>query len=204
MKVYVCKHCGREDTNKQAHCSHQGACPKNENRVYNLGRWQLEGNVWNRGLTKDTDERVAKYGALVSASLRGMSTKGRRWNDASKKLLSHARLEEYATGIRKPYGGRGQKQWHYCQAMGKSVYLKSSWEVVFAKYCDLAGIVWEYEPLALVDSTGKTWHPDFMVDGELYDPGWQDKSRLQNVCESHGYVFNHVIHEEIQLMRKFL
>lgn len=199
MKIYVCKYCGRETSNKQSHCGHQVRCPANLNRSAS----SVGCAGWNRGLTVATDERIANQ-ALRAIGKKGHGVKGYKWSNEAKARISQTRRKEYATGTRKPYGGSGKKQWYVCRKTGRSVYLKSSWEVSFVQYCDLAGIEWEYEPIAFVDEKGKNWFPDFLVEGVLYDPGWRDKSELVKVCAMYGYLCYQVTEEDIHLMRMFL
>ena len=60
--MYICKFCGKECKNKNSLAQHERRCKENPNRIespfvkYNKER----DHTWNKGLTKETDERVNK------------------------------------------------------------------------------------------------------------------------------------------------
>ena len=60
--MYICKFCGKECKNKNSLAQHECRCKENPNRIespfvkYNKER----DHTWNKGLTKETDERVNK------------------------------------------------------------------------------------------------------------------------------------------------
>lgn len=65
-----CQFCGKECKNRNSLCGHERLCKENPNRQestfvkYNAER----DHAWNKGLTKETDERVAKSGLTLHNS----------------------------------------------------------------------------------------------------------------------------------------
>lgn len=65
---------------------------------------------------------------------------------------------------------KGWSLFHYLDAHGRSVRLKSSYELLFAFICDYRGITWDYEPCRFPCTLyGKrSWYvPDFRI-GEIF------------------------------------
>ena len=66
--ICYCKYCGKECKNLNSLHNHERLCKLNPNRQespwvkYNL----TKGNVWNKGLTKETDDRVKWQGQTFS------------------------------------------------------------------------------------------------------------------------------------------
>ena len=60
-----CKHCGRECKNRNSLIQHEIRCKENPNRLSFAVpsiRFTAKGRTpWNKGLTKETDERLARY-----------------------------------------------------------------------------------------------------------------------------------------------
>jgi endonuclease I len=89
--------------------------------------------VWNKGLTKETDARVAAYG---------------------QKNVGHP-IHSYG---RYPY---------------KGALMRSTWEVVYAKYLESHNLAWEYEKKVFYVGRGPwngiTYRPDFYIpEQDLY------------------------------------
>jgi very-short-patch-repair endonuclease len=64
-----CKYCGKLCKNKNSLAQHEIRCVSNSNRIQVLGN-QTSRSAWNKGLTKETDVRVAKNAESVSKTLR--------------------------------------------------------------------------------------------------------------------------------------
>lgn len=66
-----CKYCGKEYNNKKSLSQHEIRCKKNPNRkgFNNFEAYNKSGKSWNRGLTKETDSRVAKNSLSVKNTL---------------------------------------------------------------------------------------------------------------------------------------
>jgi very-short-patch-repair endonuclease len=91
--VIKCKFCDKECKSDNSLRNHERTCPKNENRVYKNG---MTGKTpWNKGLSKETDIRVAENAASVSKATKGRP--GRVWTEEQKKAKSEWRKELHKT-----------------------------------------------------------------------------------------------------------
>lgn len=69
----VCQFCGKECKNRNSLCNHERLCKKNPNKMdspfvdYHNSPDYV---VWNKGLTKETDERVKKSGETLSKNVK--------------------------------------------------------------------------------------------------------------------------------------
>jgi len=70
-------------------------------------------------------------------------------------------------------------QGYYKRSDGKFVYLRSSWEYVFAKWLDKNNIKWEYEYKQYVLENGEKYRPDFFI--------FNDDGVLTKIIEIKGY-----------------
>jgi predicted nucleic acid-binding Zn ribbon protein len=93
----------------------------------NKGNWKKEHTPWNKGLTKETDERIKKI---------SNKQKGRKVSIETKNKISNIVTNHHINGIYKNSHNGG----YY-----KNKYMKSSWEIKVAKWLDKNNIVWEYE-----------------------------------------------------------
>ena len=90
--MYICKFCGKECKNKNSLAQHERRCKENPNRIespfvkFNKDR----DHVWNKGLTKNTDERVNKGANTLK---NGYST-GRLVNHNKGKLESEEQKQK--------------------------------------------------------------------------------------------------------------
>lgn len=95
-----CKFCRKECKNKNSLAQHEIRCKFNDNRLPStLDNYTKNGGSWNRGLTKDTDERVRKNSESVSISIKEKIKNGwlptfateEYWTDEKKKQQSNKR-----------------------------------------------------------------------------------------------------------------
>jgi very-short-patch-repair endonuclease len=90
--MYTCKFCGKGCKNKNSLAQHERRCKENPNRIespfvkFNKDR----DHVWNKGLTKNTDERVNKGANTLK---NGYST-GRLVNHNKGKLESEEQKQK--------------------------------------------------------------------------------------------------------------
>lgn len=125
---YICKFCGRESQRLCDHTRHQNACKLNPQRKSYIGNkikclycgkeFSIHGihhhidithlkkrlsnyKVWNKGLTKETDERIKKqnqtYRKNYDAGLIDNGWKGKHHKESSKQKLSIARKKYLKT-----------------------------------------------------------------------------------------------------------
>ena len=118
--------------------------------------------AWNKGLSKDTDERLAKHGLAVSKSLKGC--KGRQWDTAAKERQSAKMLEvvkENPSSYNYDNVCRRVQRFEY-----KGSYFHSSWEVIVAKFLEENNLSWsrKVEPSEyLWENKVHLYFPDFYV-----------------------------------------
>ena len=63
--MYKCKYCGKECKNKNSLAQHEIRCKENPNKI--ISPICRKGHKsWNKGLTKETDERVKRNGESIS------------------------------------------------------------------------------------------------------------------------------------------
>ena len=66
----------------------------------------------------------------------------------------------------KPYLLKNTKtgiQGYHKRKDGRYIWLRSSWEYIYAKWLDKQGMEWEYEPKTYKLSNGETYRPDFLI-----------------------------------------
>ena len=92
---YICKYCGKECKNANSLRNHERLCKSNPNRQessfvkYN----KTKGDVWNKGLTKETNDSLRRAGEKLKRHLEkfGAPNKGKSMSDEQKKKISVSR-----------------------------------------------------------------------------------------------------------------
>ena len=101
--MYICKFCGKECKNRNSLAQHERFCKLNPNRVESsFVKFNKErDHVWNKGLTKETDERVNKGANTLkngySSGKLQHPNKGKHETEEQKQKISASRkkyLEE--------------------------------------------------------------------------------------------------------------
>jgi len=134
-----CKYCSKEysDNGIGTHIWRNHGAGKNHNP--NIGYENGSRIVWNKGLTKETDERVSQYTNTIQTGYQsGRITngwKGKHHTEDSKLKMSKARSLNNK-------GGRC-KWFEYIKPNGEIIKLQGTWEVRFAKVLDLLDENWE-------------------------------------------------------------
>lgn len=156
-----CKFCGKECKSTNSLCQHEIRCKDNPSRLIvcnnkfsNKGR-----TAWNKGLTKETDERVRKNGESVSRCRK-----------------EHPELFENCAGFT-----YNSQKYSYKYGTYKGYYCDSSWELAFIMYCIDNGIdverntsvYFEYD----VGNKRYKFYPDFIIGNVFYEiKGGYDKN----------------------------
>lgn len=119
---YICKFCSKECKNANSHRNHERLCSLNPNRNY--VSHTIGHKAWNKGLTKETDERVKNYGKTCSERYSGENNYwyGKHHSDETIK-----KMKTTCGGYRQG-SGRGKHGWY------KGYYCDSSWELAFVIY----------------------------------------------------------------------
>jgi hypothetical protein len=68
----ICRFCSKICKNKLSLSTHESKCPSNPDRVYVNG--MTGKKAWNKGLSKETDQRIKRYAENLSTSMKGKST----------------------------------------------------------------------------------------------------------------------------------
>lgn len=134
-----CKYCGKEFKSLRSVHYHENRCPNNQNRKYK--------SAWNKGLTKETDERVKKYVDCCSEGYK--SGRLKIWCDGLTKETDE-RLKLLSDKIKQSIKEKiNTGNWHNSFSKSrtqiyKNVNMMGTWEVEFAKLLDKRNINWEY------------------------------------------------------------
>jgi len=91
------------------------------------------------------------------------ANKGRKFTDAARQNMRQGaarRIRENNNHYEKGIGGRREDLGHY---------VRSTWEANFARILKYQGRSYKYEPQSFTLSDGKTYTPDFLVDGIYYE-----------------------------------
>lgn len=178
--VWFCE-CGREFTSRQAVTSHIHRTHAMPGVSY--GGHQKGQPAWNKGLTKEKDERVLKNSLSISKSMKGKI--GRPHTEETKRKLSK---------IMSIHNKGGRSKWY--NVSGQSV--QGTWERDIAQKLDEMGIVWkklktnqhtfEYE----MDGKWRCYTPDFYLPDygvylEIKGYWWgNDKKKMEIVVEKYN------------------
>lgn len=144
-----CKYCGKI-CKLYGIKNHEKQCKSNPNRIPQKGtRFKINGDKfipWNKGLTKETDERVKRNGESISNGYK--TGKITNWcqglnkdNDDRIKSLAEKSSKTILDKVK-------DDTWH--NSFGKSkmveyngIQFHGNWEVAFAKFLDNINIIWE-------------------------------------------------------------
>ncbi len=202
-KTYPCKHCSRECTSQAQHRGHQGKCKLNPDRKV-PGRPKGAKDKQKRRPRSDK----GKPGPVKSETHCQALSEARKlkWQDPEYRLKMDAGKTEsnrkqsitkrakFLSGELSPNHTR---RVHY---NGRTY--RSSWEYIFAAYCDLAGIEFEYEKIRV--QTHKVWISDFLVGKILYEVGWHDHTESVAAFAVEGWTTYIIGKDEIEIMSSYL
>lgn len=195
--IWICKECQREFNSRQATTSHIYRTHKNPG--VSFGGHQIGKPSWNKGLSKEIDQRVAKNALAVSISTKGRT--GRPHTEESKRKISQKLSINNKGGRSKWYEVAGQK-------------VQGTWERnVALKFEDL-GIEWkklktnkdvlEY----VMDDKIRCYTPDFYLPAyniflEVKGHWWgRDKEKMDIVLKT--YPNKNIVIFEKEQYEKFL
>lgn len=136
---FYCKYCGRKSPTKQGNTCHESYCSKNPNKDPNR-------HGWNKGLTKETDERVKRCGETYTKNCKEGKFSG--WLKGKTKETDE-RLAKLSKSVSEKVKKKvAEGTWHNSFSKSRTIEYKGikflgSWEVNFAKYLDSKNIKWE-------------------------------------------------------------
>lgn len=157
----ICEQCGKEVKSLSRHV--WKAHGKGMDHKPFTGKTQVP---WNRGLTADSDPRVAAFGE----KMKGRANVGHPHGEATKSKI--------ATAMRgnRNANHRGKK------TVYRDVKMDSSWEAAVAAYLDRQGLSWRYgEEVFLLDER-RSYRPDFILGcGKVIEVKgyWRSANRLK-------------------------
>jgi hypothetical protein len=144
----VCKYCGKICKNNNSLRNHERLCKSNPNRQIfthnNLENYNGRKTAWNKGLTKETDERVLKGSETFRKSIESGKyiPKGKAHTEEYKEKL---RLLQKETNYgHKHFVKNIHKSWN-----GYEFISRSSYELDYANMLDEQKINYEYETLRI-------------------------------------------------------
>lgn len=174
-----CKYCGKEYKNKKSLIQHEIRCKENPDRLvcknsinnlfsYNKDIQNNYKDVWNKGLTKETDERLKKSSETFHKNhILGLHKDFNEWRkDPEKQRIAKEKVRQKALQNHLGWYFNG-KQIKYSE-----IFLSSSYEVKVAESLDENNIKWERPGgIPYIDNNGKfhNYIPDFYLsDYDVY------------------------------------
>lgn len=151
-----------------------------------------QGRCWNKGLTKETDSRVAASAATLSQKMRDgrvkVAFKGKHHTVEARLLMSKKRLQNIDSG---KLPGRVNVKWYDVQNIKGEIFrVRGHWEENVAKKLNQLNIYWtkckHYILYKLPDGRKKFYNPDFVIpqlNAFIEVKGWfDDKDKLKMNC----------------------
>lgn len=120
----TCQFCGKECKNRNSLCNHERLCKLNPNRQESsFVEFNASHVVWNKGLTKNTDKRVAKS---VQTQKHTLAINGSHWTGKKHAQESKRKIALAMAG--NTHGNRSKKGFY------KGFYCGSSYELAYVIY----------------------------------------------------------------------
>lgn len=177
--VQYCRYCEKECKNINSLKQHECRCNKNPNKINTvIKNFNQPGTrkAWNKGLTKETDSRLAEQSIKISLSRKGKP--GRKHTEEEKQKLREKALKQH-------FGGFNMRRGIYYNG----IKLDSSYEVIVAESLDKNNILWERPGRFLYHMDGiiHYYTPDFYLpDYNVYlDP--KNDFLIENINPGTGY-----------------
>ena len=169
-QTVYCKWCNKECHSRNSLLNHEARCPSNpDRRAVGAGGFMKGKTPWNKGLTKDTNSKVAEIAKKVSISMVGHSTgvgaTPEKEAERRKKISDYAKssgLGGYVHGSGR--GKKGRYKGFFCDSTYELVYIIYNLDNnIEFKRCDRT-YPYQYEGML------HYYHPDFeLADGSLVE-----------------------------------
>jgi hypothetical protein len=169
-----------------------------EEHIKRLTRARLKSKVWKDYLTKKHSKKLKKkwkdpkfYKKMCkkrkqqAKKYHYKTTEGlkHKWQDPKyyKKMCKVRKTQSHGNMLRHP-----KASWYRTKYTGKcgSRWMRSGWEVAFARWLDFCGTKWEYESKRFFLSKGRYYTPDFYLpDQDTYIElkGWFTKKDRKKI-----------------------
>lgn len=150
---FICKYCGKLCKNNNSLINHERLCKLNPNRQIisynNLDKYNNcvnagEISVWNKGLTKETDERVLKGFKSRKKSIEIGKYIPKRIKHTEEYKEKLRILQKETNYCHKYYVRVKHKSWN-----GYEFITRSSYELDYANILDEQNIDYKYEPFRI-------------------------------------------------------
>lgn len=166
---YVCKFCKYETTKDGI---------GNHIRYNHLGFKKIISSdknysIWNKGLTKETDERVDNSAKKISISLQKASKEGRLTGKASTPEKEQEKIEKIRKKINEKYANGWEaicgrtKKYEYESPIAGKIKVDGTWELKVAQYLDTLNVIWTRNKKRFdyinLENKKSTYCPDFFV-----------------------------------------
>ena len=171
MKVNTmtkCEYCNKNFQNQKSLKYHRIRCKENPNmKFWNNGCKKCQGHTaWNKGLTKETDQRLAKSAQTYSDNYKAgtIKIKGHPHSKETKEILSKKRSEYLASA--KNAGGFKDVGWYEVQNINnKKFIVRGLWQYNVALKLNELNILWIKNQYLnyFIDDIKKTYNPDFYL-----------------------------------------
>ena len=172
----TCQYCNKEVKNKNSKTQHELRCKDNPNVRVDLRELFLKCRSipWNKGLTKETDIRMKNLSKSVSETFKnngikpiGISSTIKLENERRKRISNTMKKNGISGGLREG-SGRGVKTWYNSPIAGR-VYLRSTYELKYAKWLDKNNINWKQNLKSFeykFQNKIRKYYPDFYLVNE--------------------------------------
>lgn len=150
-----CQFCGKTCKNRNSLCNHERLCKENPNKQESY----LSNQGWSKGLTKETDVRIARYSQSRKASGKPGTFTGKKHTEESKRKIAEAQLlVDHDAHNKYSHGKRGYLD---------NMFFMSTWELIYYIYMrDHGHKIIRCPYKYLYEDKGKKhrYTPDFLVD----------------------------------------
>jgi hypothetical protein len=177
--MFTCKFCNKECKNTNSHRNHERLCPSNPDRKYVSHTLGINGHVaWNKGLTKETSDSLAK----ASKTMKRLGHGG--W---SKTACSNGGK---AGGGYRENAGRSKK-FRVLDSFGKETVLQSTYELKCSEILNELKINW-IRPKALKYDNRNYFADFYLTDYDIWlDPknsykAKKDEEKIRKVIEQNN------------------
>lgn len=180
---FVCEHCNKECKNRNSYLNHEQRCSQNPCRIKpksgGFTQWHAINGSWNKGKTKDTDDRILRYSKTLQDSY------------ASGKIQKHGCFawtapERSANAKRQGLGGYNEnagrsKKFIVVDSFGNRAVLQSTYEYRCANILDELKIKW-IRPKALKYDNRNYFADFYLTEYDIYlDPKNAYKAKLDKI-----------------------